>query len=318
MRLMDGLLIIDKPAGLTSHDVVSRARRILRERRIGHAGTLDPFATGVLVLLVGRATRLAQFISGAEKEYEATVRLGVATDTGDLEGTPLPQPQREQKLCWSDRQLQDALHELTGCVSQVPPMYSAKKREGRKLYELARRGEEVVREPVKITIHEFALCPASGSTDETLKHNADGTADLNVRVVCSAGTYVRTLAEDFGKLLGVGAHLVRLRRTRAGAFHLRNATTLEQLQQSVDDEALHNVLLPANAALSHLPFVHLSSEDARKARNGRPVSLNRSGWADATNVRIEGAEGGLIGVGSYDAINQLLLPRVILAAENTD
>src|SRR5713226_7599815 len=180
---MDGVLIINKPAGLTSHDVVARVRRILHERRVGHTGTLDPFATGVLVVLVGRATRLAQFLSGAEKEYEAIIRLGFATDTGDATGRSTTDTQRCTEF--PRAAIEAALASLRGEIEQTPPMYSAKKVAGKKLYELARRGEEVERRAVRVTVREFEALPSDGSL---LKPNAAGTCDLSVRVVCSAGT----------------------------------------------------------------------------------------------------------------------------------
>src|SRR5437867_10430422 len=178
---MDGVLIIDKPAGLTSHDVVARVRRILGEKRIGHTGTLDPFATGVLVVLVGRATRLAQFLSGADKEYEAVIRLGYTTDTGDLTGRRLDEPttaftaetQRTQSLRRED--IDSALASLCGEIKQIPPMFSAKKQQGRKLYELARRGETIERNPVRVTIHEFEAVRCDGSL---VTQHADATSDL--------------------------------------------------------------------------------------------------------------------------------------------
>src|SRR2546428_3141778 len=189
---MDGVLIIHKPAGLTSHDVVARVRRILREKRVGHTGTLDPFATGVLVVLVGRATRLAQFLCGADKEYEAVIRLGFATDTGDPTGKRVndasefhEKAQSAQSLRGED--IESALASLRGEIDQVPPMYSAKKHEGRKLYEMARRGEVVERNPVRVRIQEFEAVRRDGSL---VTQNEDATSDLAVRVVCSAGTYV--------------------------------------------------------------------------------------------------------------------------------
>src|SRR6266851_6844283 len=197
---MDGVLVIDKPVGLTSHDVVDDIRRMLRVRRVGHTGTLDPFATGVLVLLVGRATRLAQFLNGLEKEYEAVILLGYATDTGDITGKPIQSSGEDfkQSAPWSNQQIESALDNMRGEIEQVPPMYSAKKQAGRKLYELARRGEEVERKPVRVCIYKFEAIKPTG---ELLKDNLDGTFDFEVRVACSAGTYVRTLAEDFGKRL---------------------------------------------------------------------------------------------------------------------
>ncbi len=249
---MDGVLIIDKPAGLTSHDVVDRVRHILHVRRVGHTGTLDPFATGLLVILVGRATRLAQFLSGLEKEYEAIIRLGYSTDTGDITGKRIPDPPEAftAKGSWSRELIEAALESLRGDIEQVPPMYSAKKQAGRKLYELARRGEEVEREPVKVCIHKFEPIRRVGKpSGELLKDNLDGTFDFEVRVACSAGTYVRTLAEDFGKRLNVGAHLAELRRTRVGDFPIHQAKTLEQVKVSLAEEALGTILSTPDTAL---------------------------------------------------------------------
>jgi tRNA pseudouridine55 synthase len=173
---MDGLLIIDKPAGWTSHDVVARARRLLRTKRVGHTGTLDPFATGLLVLLVGRATRLAQFLAGAEKEYEATIRLGYATDTGDLTGARREDASSAGFDCatLSGERIEAALAPLRGEIEQVPPMYSAKKVQGRKLYELARRGEQIERAPVAVRVAVFELLTVGGDA----QRNDDGTCDV--------------------------------------------------------------------------------------------------------------------------------------------
>src|SRR5687768_10906816 len=225
MSSMDGVLVIDKPQGITSHDVIARARHILHERRIGHTGTLDPFATGVLVILLGRATRIAQFLSGVDKEYEAIIRLGFATDTGDRTGNPISGPEDSKKrLEWSEHEIEKALKSLRGYIDQIPPMYSAKKVEGKKLYELARRGENVERQPIRVCIHQFEAIRPDG---QLIKDNLDGTFDFHARVSCSSGTYVRTLAEDFGKRLYVGAHLAELRRTRVGDLGIDQAITLE-------------------------------------------------------------------------------------------
>ncbi|MGH9903393.1 MAG: tRNA pseudouridine(55) synthase TruB, partial [Pyrinomonadaceae bacterium] len=216
---MDGILIVDKPGGLTSHDVVARVRRLLRERRVGHTGTLDPFATGVLVLLVGRATRLAQFLAVDEKDYEAVIRFGYATETGDLTGARRASEENKARVIstgrppWSDAQIEEALSGLRGEIEQVPPMYSAKKVKGQKLYELARRGEEVEREAARVSVREFAAVRQQGGA-LLRRDDCDETYDMAVRVVWSAGTYVRTLAESVGERLGVGAHLAALRRTR--------------------------------------------------------------------------------------------------------
>ena len=315
---MDGIIIIDKPAGWTSHDVVARARRLLREKRVGHTGTLDPFATGVLVLLVGRATRLAQFLAGAEKEYEATVRLGYATETGDLTGARLAREGDNESSfdCPSvtPERIEAALAPLRGEIEQVPPMYSAKKVQGRKLYELARRGEEVERKAVRVTVREFEGVPRAGGS--LLRMNEDGTCDLETRVVCSAGTYVRTLAESLGENLSAGAHLSALRRTRAGDFPLASAVGLEKLQELAEEGAVGEILIPLKAALSQFPEVHLTAEESRRARHGAAVNVARSSrlLEDGGHVRLLDEGGELLAVGVYDAGAGKVRPRVMLAA----
>jgi tRNA pseudouridine55 synthase len=311
MIAMDGVLIIDKPSGVTSHDVVARTRHILRERRIGHTGTLDPFATGVLVILVGKATRLAQFLNDVDKEYEAIIRLGYSTDTGDRTGNPISSPPATPRN-WTEAEIEEALKTLRGEIDQVPPMYSAKKIQGKKLYELARRGESVERKPVHVCIYDFAAIKPSG---ELIKDNLDGTFDFHARVSCSSGTYVRTLAEDFGKRLYVGAHLAELRRTRVGDFQATQAITLEELKMHLGEESLGSVLLPPNAALSRLPFMHLSAEDVRRANHGREVAVTGYDWADGENVKMCDAQQQLIAVGRYDAGAKSLHPRVVLGGD---
>jgi tRNA pseudouridine55 synthase len=309
MIFMDGVLVIDKPSGMTSHDVVARTRHILHERRVGHTGTLDPFATGVLVILLGKATRLAQFLSGVDKEYDAIVRLGYATDTGDRTGTPIPGPP-EKPGNFTEEEIEAALQSLRGDIDQVPPMYSAKKVEGRKLYELARRGESVERKPVRVCIYDFAAIRPEG---QLIKDNLDGTFDFHARVSCSSGTYVRTLAEEFGKRLYVGAHLAELRRTRVGDLEITQAITLDQLKLHFAEQSLGSIVLPLNAALSRLPLVHLNAEDVRRANHGRDVTVPEADWADGENVKMCDADEELIAVGQYDANAKRLHPRVVLA-----
>lgn len=324
---MDGVLNIDKPAGLTSHDVVAQVRRILHERRIGHTGTLDPFATGVLAILVGRATRLAQFLSGVEKEYEAVIRLGYDTDTGDITGKPIAGSDGNSKAGgamadrvegWSGDQIEAALESLRGEIDQVPPMYSAKKQGGRKLYELARRGEEVERKPVKVCVFKFEpINLATKPRPELLKDNRDGTFDFAVRVECSAGTYVRTLAEDFGKRLGVGAHLAELRRTRVGNFQVRQARTLEQLQARLIEGSLGSILIPPDEALARFPYVDLSGDEVRRVRNGLSVRFSQAVWSDGERVRLRDEKKNLIAVAGFNAAEGLLHPSVVIAPENS-
>lgn len=307
---MDGVLIIDKPEGITSHDVVARVRRILGLRRVGHTGTLDPFATGVLILLLGRATRLAQFLNGAEKEYQATIRFGYATDTGDIQGKPVSALQAVPD--WDTDQIETALASLRGEILQTPPMFSAKKVKGEKLYELARRGEVIAREPVAVDILIFQTVLRNG---QLLHRNQDETADLPVRVVCSAGTYIRTLAESVGQLLGVSAHLSQLRRTRAGQFKVDSSISLSELEErSATGRAFESLVSP-DAALSQLPLSHFSAEETQRARHGMNVPVNPppgASWPDGQPIRMRDENGDLFAVGFYDEVRQLLHPRVVI------
>lgn len=323
---MDGFLIVDKPAGLTSHDVVDQVRRILHVRRVGHTGTLDPFATGVLAVMVGRATRLAQFLSGVEKEYKAVIRLGYATDTGDRTGQQIPEsisstgparlPGEE-----ATQEIEGALAALRGEIDQVPPMYSAKKQAGRKLYELARRGEEVERQPVPVCIYELeAINVASKPIPALLKDNLDGTFDFEVRVVCSAGTYIRTLAEDFGKRLGVGAHLAELRRTRVGDFRIENATSLEQLKVHVAEESLGQIVCTPDDALARLRLIDLTGDNLRRVRNGMAVDIAKTvgaDWSDGELVRLRDEQGKLLAVGKFNRAQGVIQPNVVIAQDQT-
>ncbi|HEY0544356.1 MAG TPA: tRNA pseudouridine(55) synthase TruB [Pyrinomonadaceae bacterium] len=314
---MDGILIIDKPAGFTSHDVVARVRRLLKERRVGHTGTLDPFATGVLVVLVGRATRLAQFLSGAEKVYEAVIRFGYATETGDLTGAVRPETRSEISSSefaksWDAAKLEAALRGLRGEIEQVPPMYSAKKLKGKKLYELARAGEVVERAAVRVKVHEFEAVETEGAL---LHHEADGTCTMLARVRCSAGTYIRTLAESLGERLGAAAHLAELRRTRAGDFSIEGAMTLDKLEKLLNEGgAAERLLLPMHATLSHLSAAHLTDEAARAARHGALVRVLED-YGDGQLVGMYDGAGELIAVGAYDVGKKALRPRVVLSAE---
>ena len=313
---MDGAFIIDKPAGLTSHDVVARVRKLAGVRRVGHTGTLDPFATGVLVVLIGRATRLAQFLSGSEKEYEAVIRFGYATDTGDVTGVrletePHANPQSTQRP--GKDKIEAAMALLTGEIEQTPPMYSAKKIGGRKLYELARRGEEVERKAVRVTISKFA---ALAQDDSLPGVNEEGTSDLKARVVCSAGTYIRTLAEDLGKKLGVAAHLAELRRTRAGAFKIDDAITLERLADLAQTGSLSEALISADATVTHLPLIQLGVDDVHRTLNGMDTSIERSeaqDWKDKQSVRMRDLNNELIAMGTYDQNRGCVHPNVVVA-----
>ncbi len=249
----DGLLLVDKAAGMTSHDVVGLARRSLGERRIGHAGTLDPFATGLLVLLVGRATRLLPFVDGEPKVYEATIRFGVETTTDDLTGEPV----REAPLPGDDA-IARALPSLTGEIEQMPPAYSAKQVGGRRSYAAARRGETLELTPARVVVHEWRLGPRDG-------------ADLRATIVCGGGTYVRALARDLGRAAGSAAHLAALRRLRSGRFDVADAVPAERLREA------RPALRPPLEALGSLSVETLDEDAVRRVTRGMPVPAHAAG-----------------------------------------
>jgi len=247
-----GVLVVDKPAGPTSHDVVDAVRKALGLRRVGHTGTLDPFATGVLPVCLGRATRLARFLGEGDKVYRATVRLGFATTTDDATGAPLGEP---RPFRGDQEAIASALQALTGTFAQVPPAYSARRVGGRRLYELARRGEAVPGRARPVTVRALTLLGASGET-------------LDIEVRCTPGTYVRALARDLGTSLGVGGHLTALRRLRSGDFGLEEAVSLESLAKEGRARAI-----PMARLLPHVPAVHVGAEGEAAVRHGR--GLNR-------------------------------------------
>jgi tRNA pseudouridine55 synthase len=246
---VDGVLVIDKPAGPTSHDMVDRARRALGLRRVGHTGTLDPFATGVLPLCVGKATRLARFLRAGEKTYRCTVRLGFATSTDDLTGTPLADP---QPVSVDETALRAALAGLEGSYDQVPPVYSARRVGGRRLYEMARRGETAPRPAKLVTVGPITLLQVS-----------EDQVELEVR--CSPGTYVRALARDLGEALGVGAHLSALRRIRSGSFGLDQAVPGDDLSDARER------IVPLDELLPELPAVRVGEAGRRLVQHGRDL-----------------------------------------------
>jgi tRNA pseudouridine55 synthase len=243
----DGLLLIDKPAGMTSHDVVAGARRALRVRRIGHTGTLDPFATGLLVLLVGRATRLARYVDSDPKVYNATIRFGAETDTDDITGTVVAEATPPTLL-----DLRRAIPGLTGKLQQLPPAYSAKQIGGVRSYAAARRGETLQLKPAEVTVESWEVASFDGR-------------DLEATITCSSGTYIRALARDLGRAVSSAAHLAALRRERSGRFAVGEAIPMEQLG------GILGRLRPMSDAVAHLPRVELSEEEARQVANGRAV-----------------------------------------------
>ena len=254
---MNGIVIIDKPAGWTSQDVTARLRRVFGTRRIGHGGTLDPMATGVLPVFVGRATRGVEFFEHAEKTYETELLLGVATDTEDTTGTVLTR----REVSVTQEQLTEVLERFRGEIMQIPPMYSALKVNGQKLCDLARKGGQVERQPRPVTIHELTLLSREGDT-------------LRLRVRCSKGTYIRTLCADIGEALGCGGCMQALRRTQAGEYTIAEAVPLQQLLESPEPETY---LRDVDTMFRGYPGVKLTVNQEKRCRNGNAFSVTLPG-----------------------------------------
>ena len=278
--MANGIIIIDKGQDWTSMDVCAKLRGIFREKRVGHAGTLDPMATGVLPVFLGRATRGVEFASGGDKEYVAGLQLGVVTDTQDTTGNVL-----ETHPVTADRKaLEAVLPRFRGDIRQIPPMYSAIKKDGKKLYELARKGKEVERPPRPVTIHAL----------ETVEDLGEGRYIL--RVVCSKGTYVRTLCHDIGQALGCGGAMFSLRRTRAAGFTLAEAVTLEQVQALAEEGKAETLLRGVDSLFQDCPALTISGEAERRCRNGNPFP-----WTGEDGFwRVYGADGAFLMVGRLE------------------
>lgn len=292
MSGFDGLLVLDKPAGMTSHDVVAIVRRATGEKSVGHLGTLDPMATGVLPLLLGRYTRLAQFFNQADKEYTGHIRFGFATDSFDAEGTAQGEPKALQLDVQQLRELSTRFH---GEIDQVPPVFSAKKLNGVPAHKLARAGLPVPVKAARITIHDFRLL--------TL---ADSVASFTLTV--SSGGYVRSVAHELGQLAQCGAHLASLRRTRAGAFTLNDAITVEELKQSTPQTLLARLPHP-RTLLPHLPAVTVDEKTAGHLRNGMQVNLPE--YSTAALVKVFTGPAELFGIARRIA-GTLMQPHVNL------
>ena len=291
---MNGLLVFDKPPGLTSHDVVSLVRRACGERSVGHLGTLDPMATGVLPLLLGKWTRLAQFFGAAEKRYEGNIRFGWATDTYDAEGQPAADPRPLQASLDDLRAMSARFH---GTMEQMPPVFSAKKIGGVPAYKLARAGKEVPVKPARIHIHDFELTGLEGETASFTMH-------------VSAGGYVRSVAHELGEAAGCGAHLSSLRRVQAGPFTLGQAVTREQLIDAANAGNVESLLLHPRTVLSEMPAVVADETAQIRLRNGMAVNLPE--FSDAPLLRIFAGPRDLLGVGKRIA-GTLVQPHVNLA-----
>lgn len=251
---MNGIILVDKPCGWTSHDVVGKLRGILRERRIGHSGTLDPMATGLLVVFAGRATRAVEFAEADSKEYIAGLRLGVSTDTQDTTGNVL----NTCETLPSKDELIAAANGFLGEISQIPPMYSAIKINGKKLYELARRGEIVERSPRKVTISKLELV-------------GEDKCDYILDIHCSKGTYIRTLCSDIGDKLGCGGCMSSLRRIKAGVFSITQAYTMEQIQAAADLGGLDGIIIPVDTLFTDKPKLTVNEFEEKKLRNGNTI-----------------------------------------------
>ncbi len=289
---MNGLLVLDKPSGMTSHDVVAIVRRATGEKSIGHLGTLDPMATGVLPLLLGKYTRLAQFFGQAEKHYTGHIRFGFATDTFDAEGAPTAE---SQPLTQSLEDLRTLSRQFHGEIDQVPPIFSAKKINGVAAHKLARAGAEVPVKAARITIHDFQLTSVEADT-----------AAFSISV--SAGGYVRSVAHELGQLAGCGAHLSSLRRTRAGAFTLDHAITIDQLKAATPAE-LEALLPHPRTLLPEMPSVTVDDQLAGRLRNGMQVNL--PDFSQAPLIKIFSAPTELLAIGRRIA-GTLMQPIVVL------
>ncbi|GLX68529.1 tRNA pseudouridine(55) synthase TruB [Paenibacillus glycanilyticus] len=287
---MDGIIAVWKPAGWTSHDVVAKVRRIVRMKRIGHAGTLDPMVTGVLPLCLGRSTRVVEYLQERPKAYEAVIQLGIATDTEDLTGEVL---EEQTGIQVTKEQVLQVLQSFVGEIDQVPPMFSAVKVDGKRLYELAREGKTVERKSRKVTIHQIDLL------------HEDLTADkprFTFSVICSKGTYIRTLCVDIGKALGVPAAMAQLTRTMSGGITREQCVTLEELEQLQSAGRLEEKMLPADLAIDHLQRIQADSAVAEMALRGQKIPYKRiAATLDSSClVRLYGENDAFIGIFEAD------------------
>jgi tRNA pseudouridine55 synthase len=293
-NVVSGVLVVDKPIGLTSHDVVQIIRRGTGIRRAGHTGTLDPRASGVLVVLIGPAVRLSEYVSASDKRYQATIRLGSSTDTYDAEGAVTGSPTVSVDEI-TEEQFNKVLERFIGEIEQVPPPYSAVKVQGRRAYDMAREGEEVDLAPRIIKVYSLEILEWA-------------PPEVVIDVYCSSGTYVRSLANDLGKELGTGAHLVGLRRTKSGRFTLRDAVPLRRLQEAFDAGNWYRNLIPAAEALADWPMVELDADQVELIRHGHriPAEAGQSGLARGVSQ-----QGDLVALLEVDPATQEWQPRKV-------
>lgn len=299
---MDGIFVIDKSPGMTSHDVVARVRRLLRALdarfrniKVGHAGTLDPIATGVLPVVVGKATRLVEYLAEADKAYRATLILGASSDTFDREGTLTP---TSDPVMPSREEVEHGLANFRGEIEQVPPMHSALKVGGKKLYELARQGIEVERQARRVTISRLDL-------------EAYRPPIVQLFVECTKGTYIRSLAHDLGALLGTGAYLDGLVRTRVGAFSLEGATTIEGLEAAFAEGTWQESLKPPDTILAGWPIYEIDAATEKAIMQGKAVSISTSDPARGAMAAVKGQSGDLLAVVEWNGATGLWQPRKV-------
>ena len=291
-NVVSGVLVVDKPMGLTSHDVVQIIRRGTGIRRAGHTGTLDPRASGVLVILIGPAVRLSEYVSASDKRYQATIRLGSSTDTYDAEGTITSSASIDQI---TEDSFSETLQQFVGEIEQVPPPYSAVKVQGRKAYDMAREGEDFELIPRIINVYSLEILEWA-------------PPEVVIDVYCSSGTYVRSLANDLGKELGTGAHLVGLRRTKSGRFTLRDAVPLRRIQEAFDAGNWYRFLIPAAEALADWPMVELDADQVELVRHGHriPADPDQKGLARGVSQ-----QGDLVALLEVDPESRQWQPRKV-------
>ena len=300
-RAIDGVLVVDKPKGSSSNEAVQRAKRLYRARKVGHTGSLDPLATGVLPLCFGEATKFSQFLLGSDKRYWARIKLGVRTDSGDADGNVV---ETRPVFGISAQRIEESLVHFRGDIDQVPSMFSAVKHQGQPLYKLARQGIEVAREPRRVTIYSNELKAFEGD-------------ELELEIHCSKGTYVRTVAEELGELLGCGAHVIELRRRSAGPYCEADVVTFERLERTLAEgglDAIDALLLPTASAVRDWPPVQLSEATAFYVRQGQPVIVAHAP-ADGWVRLLEGREATFIGVGEILDDGRVAPRRLVAAAE---
>lgn len=308
---MDGILAVWKPEGWTSHDVVAKVRRLLKMKRIGHAGTLDPMVTGVLPLCLGRATRVVEYVQERPKAYEAVLKLGIATDTEDMTGNMIENVTVDSI---SELEIQRVLERFAGTIQQIPPMFSAVKVDGKRLYELAREGKTVERKAREVTIHEIKLLGSELSIDQP---------EFTFSVVCSKGTYIRTLCVDIGKALGLPAAMAKLTRTMSGGITSEGCLTLEKIEELMLQGKLESYLIPADEAISHMEKASVSQSSALQALRGQKLPLSQvilasKEWKPNELVRLYDSSDSevFLGIFQVDLADSLVKPVKVFSEIN--